>query len=193
MSPDELLRKLPTRPDQKLFFPGGSQSCESKGIGIIVLIRDTVYYIVYAIYYTTYYAILCYTILYYTILYYTILYYMMYTYVSTLRPVVICPYLCTSEAREVLLLLSIHLCICICMFVCVHICMYIHIYIYTYMDMCVYIYIYIHMCVCVYIYIYIHTQCTKVSGRRSLGISPRPSSTWAWRVSRARRATMHYQ
>ena len=56
--------------------------------------------------------------------------------VSTLCPVIICPYLCTSE------------------YVIIHIYIYIYVYTYTY----IYIYIYIHTYIHTYIYIYIYTR-----------------------------------
>ena len=78
------------------------------------------------------------------------------SYVSTLCPVVICPYLCTSEpafgesARDGGRV-YIYIYICIYTYTYTHIYTHIHICTYIYIYTCMYVYI--HICVCIHIYI----------------------------------------
>ena len=87
------------------------------------------------------------------------------SYGSTLCPVVICPYLCTSDTCSCQGSIEGRVCVCVYMYVYIYIYIYIHTHMYSYRHVC-YIYIYIyrerdtHTCyiyIYVYVYIYIYT------------------------------------
>ena len=86
---------------------------------------------------------------------------------KNLCPVVVCPYLCSSECfTGVVCYLLLIVCVCMVDCCCLCMCVYIYIYIHTYIHVCIYIYIYM----CTHIsYLCLYALAWSTSFRLTLG------------------------